>query len=88
MYFPPFNSVAMKTLLGSCVGIDVSKDGLQVCLSVIDTDQHVRVKSTTGFANQPSGFQALFKWAAKHCPAHLPLVYVMESTGVYHQQLA
>jgi transposase len=78
----------MKTLLRSCVGIDVSKDSLQVCLSVMDTNQKVTVKSTTRFANQPSGFQALFKWAAKHRPEHLPLGYVMESTGVYHEQLA
>ena len=54
---------------------------------MIDTFQQVRVKSTTGFANQPSGFQALFQWAAKHRPQHLPLSYVMESTGVYHEQL-
>lgn len=78
----------MKTLLRYCVGIDVSKDNLQVCLSVIDTDQHVRVKSTTAFANQASGFQALFKWAAKHRREDLPLGYVMESTGVYHEALA
>jgi transposase len=78
----------MKTLLGSGVGIDVSRDSLQVCLSVIDTFQQVTVKPTTRFANQPSGFQALFKWAAKHRPQHLPLSYVMESTRVYHQQLA
>jgi hypothetical protein len=66
-----FNAIAMKTLLRYCVGIDVSQDGLQVCLSVIDTQQDVRVKSTTGFAHQPSGFQALFQWAAKHRRAHL-----------------
>ena len=78
----------MKTLLRYCVGIDVSKDTLQVCLSVIDTQQQVRVKATTRFVNQPSGFQALFKWAVKHRREQLPLGYVMESTGVYHEQLA
>lgn len=78
----------MKTLLRYCVGIDVSKDTLQVCLSVIDTDQLVTVKATASFANQATGFQALLKWVARHLKEQLPLRYVMESTGVYHEQLA
>src|SRR4051812_23632550 len=78
----------MKILLRYCVGIDVSKDTLQVCLSVIDTDQHVTVKATASFANQATGFQALLKWVARHLKQALPVCYVMESTGVYHEQLA
>lgn len=78
----------MKTLLRYCVGIDVSKDTLQVCFSAIDAEQSVTVKATTSFANQPAGFQALLKWADKHRKQGLPLRYVMESTGVYHEQVA
>ncbi len=83
-----FNTLTMKTLLRYCVGIDVSKDTLQVCFSAIDAEQSVTVKATTSFANQPTGFQALLKWVAKHRKQALPLRYVMESTGVYHEQLA
>ena len=84
----PINTLVMKTLLGYCVGIDVSKESLQVCFSAIDTEQAVTVKATSSFTNQVTGFQALLKWVAKHRPEDLPLRYVMESTGVYHEQLA
>lgn len=36
------------TLLRYCVGIDVSKDSLQLCLSVIDTTGKVSVKGRGG----------------------------------------
>jgi hypothetical protein len=74
----------MKILLRYCVGIDVSKDTLQVCLSVIDTDQQVTVKATTSFANQPIGFQALLKWVSKHLKQELPLRYVAACNDGIH----
>ena len=79
----------MKMLLRYCVGLDVGKDSLQVCLSVIDTDGRVTVKASTKVVNKPSGFALLINWVAKHCKQQdLPLRYVMEATGVYHEQVA
>jgi len=78
----------MKMLLRYCVGIDVSKDSLQVCFSAIDAQQQVTVKSTSSFTNQPAGFQSLLHWVSKHGKEGLPLGFVMESTGVYHEQVA
>jgi len=74
----------MLTLLRYCVGLDVSKDHLQVCLSVVD----LSIKATTKVANSPAGFQALLAWVGRHRKVELSLGYVMESTGVYHEALA
>ncbi|WP_020603865.1 IS110 family transposase [Spirosoma spitsbergense] len=78
----------MQTYLRYCVGLDISKDNLQVCLSVIDTTGRVTVKATTKVPNKPTGFSALVNWVARHRKLELPLTYLMESTGVYHEAVA
>jgi transposase len=83
--FIPF---PMQPFLRFCVGLDISKDDLQVCLSVIDTDGRVTIKGTTKVTNQPAGFVVLMSWVNKHRKLELPIRYVMESTGVYHEAIA
>ena len=46
------------------------------------------VKASTKVANKPPGFEVLFKWIEKHRKQDLPIRYVMEATGVYHEQIA
>ena len=76
-------------LLRYCVGLDISKDCLQICLSVIDADGRVMVKGSAKVANKPAAFAQLEHWVGKHRKADgLPLRYVMESTGVYHEAVA
>lgn len=76
-------------LLRYCVGLDISKDSLQVCLSVIDIEGRVVVKGSTKVANNLAAFVQLEHWVSKHRKvASLPLRYVMESTGVYHEAVA
>lgn len=70
------------------VGIDVSKKDFHCCLSVIDTEQFVKVKSSHKFANSPIGFSQLSEWIGRHLKEELPVFWVMEATGVYHEQLA
>jgi len=83
--FIPFS----MQLLRYCVGLDISKDTLQVCLSVIDTDGRVVVRGSTKMANKAAAFAQLEHWVSKHRKADsLPLRYVMESTGVYHEAVA
>lgn len=69
-------------------GLDMAKDKFQVCLSVINSAQKVTVKASTQFANTAAGFGLLIKWVEKQAKENLPRVYVMEATGVYHEQLA
>lgn len=78
----------MHPLLRYCVGLDVSKDILQVCLSAIDPTGRVTVKATTNVANTPAGFRSLSRWTAGHRKQDLPLTYLMESTGVYHEAVS
>jgi transposase len=76
-------------LLRYCVGLDISKDSLQVCLSVVDIEGRVVVKGSTKVANKPTAFVQLEQWVSKHRKTDgLPLRYVMESTGVYHEAIA
>ena len=81
-------------LLKYAVGIDVSKDefdagGVPPCLSVIDTSQKVTIKATRSFTNGSKGSQGLAQWVkSHHKQADLPIVYLMEATGVYYEHLA
>lgn len=78
----------MTTYLKYSLGIDVSKDEHQVCLSLIDQMQQVSIKASRKFANTPKGFEQLLDWLEKHRKMSLPLSIVLEATGVYHEPLA
>src|SRR4051812_12255114 len=76
-------------MLKYCVGIDVSKNELQCCISVIDQLQKVTVKSSAKFSNTKTGFTRLHQWiSTRHKSKEVPLVVVMEATGIYYEQLA
>ena len=83
-----FIPLVMISFLRYCVGLDISKDTFQVCLSIIDATGRVTVKATTKVTNKPAGFSVLINWVARHRKQDLPLTYLMESTGVYHEAVA
>lgn len=70
------------------VGIDVSKKDFHCCLSVIDTEQSVKVKNSHRFPNSGTGFKLFADWIKQGIKERLPVFCVMEATGVYHEQLA
>jgi len=70
------------------IGIDVSKKDFHCCLSVIDSTQSVRVKCSHKFSNSKSGFKHFLDWITRNSKEPLPILCVMEATGVYHEQLA
>ena len=79
----------LAPLLRYCVGIDVSKDTLQVCVSAIDTNGKITIKGSSKVTNKTTAFDNFLTWVEKHYKdKSLPIRYVMESTGVYHEQLA
>lgn len=66
------------------IGLDVSKDKLD-CAWLREQD---KVK-TKVFANRQIGWQELLEWSLKNTGLTLSdLHFVMEATGVYHEQLA
>jgi transposase len=76
-------------MLKYCIGLDVSSKDFHACLSVIDQLQKVTVKSSSKFPNNPGGFRSLDEWINKHHKQkNIPLVVVMEATGVYYENVA
>lgn len=75
----------MQTFLRYCVGLDISKDSLQIFLSVIESTGRVTVKATTKVVNILKGFTTLIDMVTRHRKLDLPLTYLMDSTGVYHE---
>src|SRR5436305_3949418 len=76
-------------MLKYCVGIDVSKTELQCSISVIDQLQKVTVKASAKFSNTTTGFTRLHQWiSTRHKHREVPLVVVMEATGIYYEQIA
>ncbi len=70
------------------IGIDMSMKKFDVCISVIDMEQKVTIKSSTSFFNNAKGFDSFKKWVEKHTKLSLPMVFLVEATGIYHEQLA
>jgi transposase len=77
------------SILKQIVGVDVSMDTFNARFGTIDTTQHSVLSSDKSFKNQLSGFKQLLTWMKKSIVStDAPLVFVMEATGVYYQQLA
>lgn len=72
-----------------CVGNDISKDAMSICFSQLDAQQHVSIKGTRTFGNNPKGWQALQHWIARFRKnSDVPLLLVVEATGVYYEGFA
>lgn len=71
------------------VGLDIGKDTLHACVSAIDQLQQTKIKATRSFTNTAKGIADFLQWVDHHCKDHqLPVHYLMEATGVYHEQVA
>jgi len=69
-----------------CLGIDVDKKSLKVCM-MHSTLSGMKIKGSRTFTNNTSGFQLLLEWADKKSSS-ASFSAVMEATGVYHEHLA
>lgn len=71
------------------LGIDISMKEFYACLSVIDSQQQIKIKASRKFTNNAAGFKELHDWIKKHYKQQdIPLQIVMEATGVYYEQCA
>lgn len=78
----------MKKVVKQVVGIDVAQDELVVCLGKMYDDWSPRLETHKTFSNKPKGFEGLIAWVSLQTESNVPVRYVMESTGVYHEALA
>jgi transposase len=78
----------MANILKQVVGIDVAQNELVVSLGRMDGATEKEIYAFKQFANKPSGFKALESWVKQRSDKDVPIRYVMEATGVYHEKLA
>jgi len=55
--------IGYKKLLSQNVGIDVSKDTLDVVFSTMDMERHIKVKASRKFPNTLQGYKEFTKMA-------------------------
>jgi transposase len=65
-------------------GIDVSKDKLDIAV----TQDGKKIISNATFENNLQGFNKLFNWGKKYCENYSQIHFCMESTGIYHEEIA
>jgi transposase len=66
------------------VGIDVSKDKLDVAIA----SYKERILLSSAFDNNVPGFKKLQIWIKKHSRNFEKTHFCMESTGIYHEEIA
>ncbi len=71
------------------IGLDIASNKIDICMSVIDSNQSVKVVSSKSFLNTLNGFKDMEQWIIKnHKEKEVQLVLCMEATGVYHENCA
>jgi transposase len=79
----------MAEVLKYAIGLDIAKNKFDACLALIDQSQKVTIKSSkSNIVNSAKGFDELLGWVKKHCSQQVPVLFCMEATGIYHEQLA
>src|SRR5258706_11115457 len=81
-------SIRMKKIVKQVASIDVAQDELVVCLGRMHDDLTPELYSSKTFANSTKGFVSFVEWVKKLTDATVPVRFVMEATGVYHEPLA
>lgn len=80
--------VMNKKITRQSVGIDVAQKELVVCLGRKYEDWSTDLYGHKCFANTEKGYLSLLAWVNKLMDGSVPVQFVMEATGVYHESLA
>jgi len=76
-------------MLKYSVGLDIAAKTINACISSIDAGQKVTVRSSCKIDNTKTGFKQLDEWINRHHKEKgIPLVILMEATGVYYENCA
>lgn len=78
----------MQTTSRQSVGIDIAKKKFSACFCQLDQQGSLIYSLSVEFANSTTGFNQLLKWVRKLANKTIPIVFVMEATGVYYEPLA
>jgi transposase len=74
--------------LKQVLGVDVAQKELVVTLGRMYDDSSIELFAYKVFRNTETGFKALSEWVGKLSNDKVPVRFVMEATGVYHQKFA
>ena len=77
-----------KRIVKQVAGIDVAQHELVVSLGRMYDDWSPEIYANKTVANTPKGCLALVSWVQKLAEQIVPVRFVMEATGVYHESLA
>ena len=83
-----FNIHFMTNIIKQVVGIDCSMKTLDCSFGTLSNELKQDIQSSTNFSNTPEGFKKLIDWADKRRVKALPITFVVEATGVYHELLS
>lgn len=71
-----------------CVGIDISKANFSAVICSRSSTDDLSYSAGRKFDNDKKGFNQLTRWAAKESDKGTLMVFLVEATGVYHENLA
>lgn len=75
----------MEKKLKQCLGVDVSKSNLSICLGVLNSNLEKEFIGHSDISNDLRGFKIMVSWIKKVVDKNVELIVLMEATGVYHQ---
>lgn len=78
----------MKETIQQAIGVDVAQKELVCTLSGRNALGQINIAAHKVFSNNPKGLKELKKWQQKLNPEKVPVQFVMEATGVYHENAA
>lgn len=86
---PKTHKMRTDVVIKQIVGIDIGKDNFYACYKIQSDSNKVVIKGTKSFDNTTLGMKSFYYWCLKrkNTPT-VPIVFVMEATGVYYEELA
>ena len=70
------------------VGIDISMDDFYACIKIRSQTGSTKIKGTHSFKNTENGCKEFLIWTLKAKEDNCSVIFVMEATGVYYENLA
>lgn len=78
----------MDHIIHQSVGIDISKRTFTACICLRRSSGQEYLSEVVEFKNVQNGFNQLLKWSRKITDSSTQVVFVMEATGIYYENLA
>ena len=78
----------MRNHFKQCVGIDISSDTFTASVASFLKGDSLVISNTKDFKNTKTGFNQLTGWVKKFLVKDMPVLFLMEATGIYYESLA